>query len=327
MQIDSSVRATFALVAATALAACSGGFGPAPRPDRFQNVSRTSENTGSRFASHLACPAKGPIFYVSDPDNNAITVYKRNSQCGLIGSGSGLNYPVLIYVQPSTHDLYVANWGAFNILVFHRGQTVPFNTYTDPSGPYPLGVTLASDGTVIASNGVDSKGNGPGSISTWIAGANGGTFVGNFKMTSGIRGGAIAIKKNGAIYYDQDENYVGMSTLWTLRCPRGVCGPATQIAGVSFGARSGLAIDDTGDLLAVDQNVSDTFELPNPNAKTFPLQTRESFGVAINAANNHLFITDQANNVTQEYAYPRGSLLATVPGISNGASTGVAIDP
>src|ERR1700687_4633487 len=112
MTINSSVRAMTALISAGVLAACSGGPGLTTTPAQIHNFWGVANTPGPRFASRLACPAKGPIVYVSDPDNNAITVYRHNSRCGLIGFGSGLNSPVNMYVQQSTHDLYVANWGA-----------------------------------------------------------------------------------------------------------------------------------------------------------------------------------------------------------------------
>jgi DNA-binding beta-propeller fold protein YncE len=101
-----------------------------------------------------------------------ITVYAGNlagqPPCARITSG--VNYPFGLHVDAATHDLYVANSGDSNILVFHRGQTVPYNSYFDHTGnQMPIDVTLMNDGTLIASNLGQLTGPELGSISTWIA--------------------------------------------------------------------------------------------------------------------------------------------------------------
>jgi hypothetical protein len=69
-------------------------------------------------------------------------------------------------------------------MVFHRGRLFPYNTYSAPFQPYPYGVTVTNDGTVVASNAFSNFGPQGGSISTWIKGPNGGTFVGTFPMVN-----------------------------------------------------------------------------------------------------------------------------------------------
>jgi hypothetical protein len=221
----------------------------------------------------------------------------------------------------------VANYGAHDVVVFHRGQTTPYDTYTDPSFQDPVDVVVAKDGTVIATN--QTRPNYPtrGSLSTWIGGLNGGTYVGNFPMTAGSEGQYLTIQRNGTIYYDDLVGQTTLGALWFVSCPAGACGAQTQVAGVSFNVPGGLGSDNTEDLLAVNGfGTAETFELPNPNPKTFAL-AGAPIAMAINALDHHWFVTDVNNDDAAEYSYPDGKLIGTVPGNTNGDLMGIAVDP
>jgi hypothetical protein len=348
MQIPAPLQALSAAAAIALLAGCSSGGSSAIAPNpvspkggahflmgRVPSVLspigqlKINTQTGRHFVSHYSCPANGPIKYMSDFNNSVINVYAGKfagqAPCGQITTG--LLNPDGMYVKTTTHDLYVANEGDFNVLVFHRGQTTAYNTYTDPTVQFPVDVTVAKDGTVIASNILQPSAGEAGSISTWIGGPNGGTFVGNFAMTNDTEGLFVTVQKNGTVYYD-DLDVSGSGALWSLSCPSGACGAQTQVAGVSFGAAGGMESDATEDLLANDQiNVTaDTFELPNPTPATFPL-TGEPVGMAINKLDHHWFIADAVNNDAGEYLYPSGTPVGTVPGNPSGLPIGVAVDP
>jgi hypothetical protein len=235
-------------------------------------------------------------------------------------------------VRTSTHDLYVANTGAHNVLVFHRGELRAYNTYTDPTLQIPGDVTVAGDGTIIASNIINVRNHEGGSLSTWIGGANGGTFVGNFRMINSKSGGFVTVQKNGTVYYNDVEN-TDTGALWSLSCPAGACGVQTQVAGVRFGYPGGMGSDASDDLLANDRGdaTADTFELPNPVPSTFSLQhggrPPEPAGMAINALDRHWFVADLNTNDALEYTYPGGRLIGKVPGNPDGAAIGIAVDP
>jgi hypothetical protein len=346
MRIFSVFSALSAAVAFSLLAGCSGTpstFASNPRSlqggvhvavghmpsawDRLHAL-RTPARNGRHFNSFNTCPAKGPIEYASDDTNNVVNIYAGKfagqAPCGQITTSS-FNFPYGLYVKTDTHDLYVANGG--DVLVFHRGQTTEYNAYVDPSIQAVNDVVIAKDGTIIAVNLGQIGGPEAGSISTWIGGPSGGTFVGNFPMSNDVEGGFLTVQKNGTVYFnDLDKSGVGL--LWSVSCPAGACGAQTQIAGVSFGAPAGLASDNAEDLLAVDQGAktADTFELPNPTPKTFPL-TGIVFGMALSRQDHHWFAADALNNDAVEYAYPSGTLIGTVPGNAGGNLVGIAIDP
>lgn len=315
------------LIAASAiafLAGCSGGGYPS-----VASGAASLQHAARHFTSFYACPAKGPIKYVSDFNNNVIDVFvgkfAGQAPCGQITSV--LNSPWGIFVEPRTHDLYVANYAAHDIVVFHRGQTSPYNTYTDPSFQDPVDVAVAKDGTVIASNQLRPHFPLAGSLSTWIGGANGGTYVGNFPMTHGSEGQYVTVQRDGTVYFDDLVGQTNSGALWYVSCPAGACGPQTQVTGVSFNSPGGLASDDTEDLLAINGiGLAETFELPNPNPKTFPL-TGAPVAMAINKLDRHWFVTDVNNDDAAEYSYPDGKLVGTVPGNAGGGLFGIAVDP
>ena len=147
-------------------------------------------------------------------------------------------------------------------------------------------------------------------------------------MASNVRGSYLALRMNGTLYYDDFDPSISKGELWTVACPAGVCGVQMKVAGVTFEAPGGMKFDDTGDLLANDQlaDTADTFELPNPTPRTFPL-VGYPMGMAIDQQNHHWFVTDNRFQDAAEYLYPSGVLVGTVPGFRNGQTLGIAVDP
>jgi DNA-binding beta-propeller fold protein YncE len=336
MRFLTSLYALSAVTGFALLAGCSGGFAGAPMQasprdgtqflmSRVQTIPSAIGllPINARSGSRYACPAMGPLKYVSSYPAQILIYtgkFDRQAPCGVITSG--ISRPRGIYVSRSTHDLYVAQEGAPNILVFHRGETTAYNIYTDPTLEIPRDVTVANDGTVIVSNSL-----GP-TISTWIGGPNGGTFVGNFQMTNAQLGGYITVDKNGTVYYDDFDNGGG-GAIWSLSCPAGACGPQTRVAGVTLGGPGGMAIDDTGDLIVLDvrADTTDTFELPNPMPRIIHLRGVNPFGLAINKLDHHVYVADPSANNAQEYLYPDGKLVGTVKYTGRGDFWGIAVDP
>jgi hypothetical protein len=236
MRILTQFPALGAAAAIALLVACSGGSEIAPTPaspltdarllpggipsalnpiDTFNIDARS----GHRFKSFYACPAKGPIKYVSDYARDVIYVYvgkfAGQEPCGQIASEL-LTLPEGIYVKTDTRDLYVANTFSSDILVFHRGETTPYNVYTDPTKQFPTEVTVAKDGTVIDINSWQPSRQEIGSISTWIRGPNGGRFVGNFALANNGTGAFITVRKNDAVYYEDANVKTGRASFWSL---------------------------------------------------------------------------------------------------------------
>jgi hypothetical protein len=158
---------------------------------------KVNVSSGRHFTSYDTCPATGTIEYLSDYSNNVVNIYfgkfAGQAPCGQIAS---LSHPQGMFVKGSTHDLYVANTGANDVVVFHRHAKTPYKTYTDPGVQNPDDVTVARDGTVIAANIFQPMGHEQGSISTWHSD---GTFVGNFPMPNSFEGLYVTVQKNGTL--------------------------------------------------------------------------------------------------------------------------------
>lgn len=317
------------VTAAIALAAGCSGVASSTVEMPPTHTQSGSHHSVRHYASYFACPATGSIEYVSDFLNSVIDVYagKFASQapCGRITTG--LNHPAGLFVETRSHDLYVANTNAFNILVYHRGTTAPYNVYADPGTQYPLDVVVDIRDVVVASNRSNVAQTEAGSLSTWISGPHGGSFVGNYAMTNDSGGGFVTARRNGILYYDDFDSTSGVGTIWRVSCPAGTCGVETEVAAAK-GVVAGLTFDEDDDLLANDLlNISaDTFELPNPSPSTFPI-AGGPFGMAIDSKGRHWFTTDVVHNNAAEYAYPSGTLVGTVFGNISGSATGIAVDP
>ena len=130
---------TAGVVAAVLLALSGGGSQVAYAHLNAADLSRP-------FTKPLGAGAQ--LVYVSDGRNNLIDIFDRNGrQVGEITTG--LNAPAGLFVDAS-HNLWVANGGANNVLVFPRGSTAPTQTLTDPNQPND--VTMCPDGTVYVAD-------------------------------------------------------------------------------------------------------------------------------------------------------------------------------
>src|SRR5580704_16167705 len=112
-----SIAALSTIILGAFLSGCSGDATVAPKPASPQGgaIFQAQNALSSRDVSgYNACPASGTTEYVSDYFQNVIVIFHGNfhgqAPCGQITSG--LSLPWGMYVDQSTHDLYVANTGA-----------------------------------------------------------------------------------------------------------------------------------------------------------------------------------------------------------------------
>ena len=324
MRILISRHALSAAVGIAFLAGCSGASTVAPRqaspdavaPILIDRVRSEIYPFGSldintyaarQIESFNMCPASGQVEYVSDAYEIFIYAGKFAGQapCGELSSKR--LKPFGLFVDTATHDLYVANDDFPNVLVFHKSQGKPYNSYTDPNNPITVDVTVSRDGTIIASDLLDPA---SGAISTWLGGPNGGTFVGSYPMANHVlEGSYITVQKDGTVYFDDAQRDDGpqYGALWTVSCPAGICGPQTQIAGVRFSYALGIASDSADDVLVADAQFSlitpstvKTFHLPNPKPSSFSVIGSPN-GIAINARNDFVFVAGGNNGTAAEY--------------------------
>ena len=300
---------------------------------------RLRMDTGRHFASFNACPQTGTIIYISDFIDNVIDIYAGpnfagQAPCGKL-SGSGLSNPQGMTVKAG--DLYVANTGGFDVLVFHRGATSPFKTYTDPGdggGQYPVDVTVAADKTVIASNNYAPDNYENGSISTWH---KNGTLVGNFPMVNDISGLFLTLTKSGTLFFNDRDNS-GYGYLWRGSCPAGVCGTFSYVGpqANTIGPGGLRVTENDTHLIQIDESSNVGGELINyvfrenfsHTSCGFPNE-REAVSEDINFSEHHLFwagATIDYVGLGGEMTYPGCVLIGTVPTDVDGEPIGVAVD-
>jgi hypothetical protein len=282
--------------------------------------------TANQRPSFNACPASGPIVYVSDANYNVIYIFKvpfaGQSPCGLLAASSGLVTPQGMIVRH--HDLFVANTGGMNVVAFHRGATKPYITYTDPTCgfEYPLDVTVSNDNYVFATNiyGGDCF----GSISIWQK--QSGALVGHIRNQAHAYSDFLTIQKDGTLYYDDTS-----PALYKGSCAGGSCGSFTN-TGATMTYPGALRSVDGEDVVLDDEFAPGggallTYEPPNfisPDVCTLGGSDPASFD--INLRQHHAFIADALLNEALEFTYPDCKLIGTVRGSSYGAPSGIAKD-
>jgi hypothetical protein len=283
--------------------------------------------TPDHKASFNACPATGPIVYVSDLYNSTINIYKvpfaGQGPCGQITSSSGLLNPWGLIVRHN--DLFVANVFALNVVAFHRGATKPYITYTDAScsGQYPVDVTVSRDNYVFATN-LFGNSCDAGSISIWQK--QSGVLVGNIPNQAAANPYSLTIQKDGTLYYDDSS-----IALYKGSCAGGACGPFSNV-GASFKSPGGLRSADGEDVVLEDPSAPGggallTYEPPdfsNPDVCTLGGTDPTSFD--INHRQHRVFIADAYLNEAFEFSYPGCKLIGTVPGNTSGLAIGIAKD-
>jgi hypothetical protein len=287
----------------------------------------------SHVASFDSCPATGVIEYVSDASNGAVDIFAGKNftagetPCGVI---SGLAEPQGLAV--SAHELYVANTlgngSSGNVVRFPRGATSPDMTYTDTScgGEYPADVTVAGDGTVIATDIISNSCSG-GQLSTFNEST--GALEGNFPTYNGANAFFLTVQRNGTVLYD--DNSLNLNT---GSCPLGACGAFTA-TGVTFAFPGGVRSASgphSEDVVVDDQSAPgsalNTYEsFPTPSASC-TLNASDAVSYDFNHSDRHAFYADAGNFVATEVKWNDNS--NTCAGVASvtmsGQPIGAAVD-
>lgn len=105
------------------------------------------------FAAELA-GRQMALVYVSDHTNNLVDVFDRGGHLQYTIT-SGLNEPAGLFVD-AQHNLWVANPGANDVLVFPRGSMAPARTLNDTNQPND--VAVRDDGTAFVADSLNQGG-------------------------------------------------------------------------------------------------------------------------------------------------------------------------
>ncbi len=317
-------NSVFAALAATALfgAGCSAGMNPSP-----PSLAGAASNAPSGWLALSAKSGKGLLYVsVDTASGDEVAIFKqRGADQQPIGAiTAGVDKPFGLLVD-SRRNLYVANWSNGTVTVYPPGQTSPSETLTGAGAP--LAVVVARDGTVyVASNKNGSNGKvlrykkGHTKPSSTVV-----TF-GKDRFPIGL-----ALDSAGNLFVAHDRNNsapVGR----VLEVPAG--SSTGKDLGIRVGYAGALTTDKHNDLLLVDQNGNCVDVFP-PGSKSpsreicgFYQGLFSIFGVAINRANDEIWVTNAAGYV-YGVTYPAGQIVDTIT-VTLGSSRltlGVATSP
>ncbi len=127
---------------AVGLAACAGGS------------AATSTLPAQPIAGQPEVASDARLVYVSDHANNLIDVFDFRGRLQSTIT-SGVKKPVGLFVDAS-HNLWVANPGANDVLIFHRGSTTPIEALEDSNQPND--VAVCHNGTAFVADSLNLGG-------------------------------------------------------------------------------------------------------------------------------------------------------------------------
>jgi hypothetical protein len=326
MRIPTPLYALGAAAAIAALAGCSGGasaVNPIAGGSTGQTAQHVSPMSVSRIPSMMN-PAKmallhpsrvqpkgwmskdvatgDSLLYASQFFTSDIQVYRQSgtgqSPVGTIVNG--VINPQGMTVS-SNGDLYVANTGANNILVFHKGRLNPYRTLADPN-QFPVDVAVAADGTVYASNIFDTSAVA-GSVSKYAPGANSPTAT--YAVPNNLKVLFDALNDDGTLYV----NYIDLNSGLGAMVKFYPGSNSADLTGVTTGFPGGMQFDNTHDLLGLDQlgPFAGIYELPSGTPSfEFASDNGDPLGVALVRNERQVYVSDAAFGVVHQYSYPGG---------------------
>ena len=265
-----------------------------------------------------------PTVYVSQFNTSSIQVYRQGgTNQNPIGTiTNGLVNPQNMFVTPN-NDIYVANTGANNILVFHKGATAAYKTLDD-SGQYPVDVTVDSGGTVYASNIFDTN-FGPGSVSVYAPGSL--TVTSTLAVPNNAKVLFCALDKFHNLYVNYIDINSGVGAMVKFKKGKG----AAQLTNVATNFPGGMEFDQLGRLAALDQITATigAYRLPGGTPVFSIISTGDTVSMKFTKTRSFVYVSDGVAGAVYQYDYKNGTQVDTISaslGASAGAS-GVAADP
>lgn len=306
------VGPTLGLVAAVLMAGCSGN------PPSLGSIAQGPLN-GSQSVVRNHVPIVAPAKSLSVAQAPRVTTKSwaaPNSRIGVLvyactyassfcewfqlnrsavqGQITGLTYPQGLGVDRSG-NVWVANTGASNVLVFAKGGTSVIKTLDDP-GQFPVDVAIDSDGTAYVAN-ISTTSYTSGSVSVYAPGATSPTRA----LTDPNFGQVISVAV--------DENhrvivcYDGVNAGQCDEFPKAQGSGITKIAGLFFAG--GVAFDAAEDVVVSDQTRAfDVYDPPSfAQCATTPELVNEEVMLALSSTNQRLIASDVSQGTVDQFSY------------------------
>lgn len=290
----------------------------------------------SKGPSHdvqLSCNSAPNLLYVSQTLANTVNIY--NSPPGnanppplyTINASQGLSSPQGMISDIATTILYVANYGAQNVLLFKKCGTGPGATLIDaPFNPTDVAISPGSSGAVYVSN--DS----PANVTVFPIGSP--NYVPALTLTdpNASNGVGITIDRFGNCFWSfMDSSGQGQVDRF-VNCTM----PGVTIALFTpiVGPPGGVQLDFPANRLLVNyRGANRTHRVASPwtgPGFLFPQVTGAyPYFLSLRTNETRLYVADSRNGAVQRYIYPSGTLqLPLTNGLTvAGFVSGVAVYP
>ena len=327
------------IAAAVAIAGCSSNgssLGPiAQGPIGQQSVARNHVpiiQPAKLVSIHMSAPSHAKSW--ASPDAAGTLVYGCAyglSECkwfkhngALKGTITGLINPQGIGINPTNGDVYVANTGASNVLVYAKGSATVSKTLND-AGQYPVSVSVDRNGTVYVMNIFDTS-FGPGSISVYVGGSTTVTrMITDPNLSQGI---SVSVDEHHLLIACFNGNSGGECDEFPHAKGHGV----PKITGMYFSG--GVSFDNSENVVVSDQTVA--FNVWNTSfsmcATTSQGGTDEVM-LGISKSGTELAGGDATNGTIDQFSYGScsggvGSMTHAYPAFTpSDTEIGAAIDP
>lgn len=272
-------------------------------------VSCTSARNGALpppvpVSADRAKPADATRVYVSDKTHNIVAIFDGNGKrVGTIGSTGGLNYPQNLFVD-ARGDLWVANQGDHDVLMFPPGSPYATVSLADHKN-LPADVTICSDGTIFVANVFSPDGGGDITV---YKGITGDAIRGAARQA--IRKLTYAGSEFTGITCDAGGNVFATAVVGTfgsvVEFPSGQEAHAKQLPISSGGNLGGIKIDRAGNLLVDDPEgqVTEYTETGRPTGVA--IATGGWYGIALDAAGTTLYGADAGAEQGIAVTFPGG---------------------
>jgi hypothetical protein len=264
--------------------------------------------------------------FISDAGTN--TVYEYPATGGSpVETITGLNEPQGIAVDKAG-NLYVANTGTQQILVFPPNSTTPSLTISETSpSEYPVGVTTDQKGNIWVSNILSTLSPpGAGDVAEF---SSNGTPIQSLSCSAMQKYYFIAVDKNENVFVSGTQTTSGTG-------PEVVEFPAassscTVLSSVVVKFPGGLQLTKKEDLIVDDQTAlnAKTYKAPDftkvLSTTTFRF-AQDPVTIAIVSGDKDIWTANAGGRDATEFAYPAGgNPILTISGLSE--PIGVAVTP
>jgi NHL repeat len=293
----------------TLVAGCYGNNAAAP----------TVQPPAGAAQPHRVNPALGKasrLIFSSSSSNSTIEYYVKGTGPNnpVAGSLSGnFSNPEGIAID-ARGNVYVANTGDKNVLVYAAGSSAPTGTLDDP-GEFPADVTVGPDGTVYVANVFGPIG-ASGDVVVYAPGASEPSETLQDKCFRHVIG--VALDTHGNLFASCDASPgSGHGQVGEFKAGSSK-GTQTHIA---LGNAGGLGFDDDGHLVAVDGSgpTLNVYDVGHPK----PIDKLKLPGASIYFSfgrhSKELYVADYALGEIDVFHY-RANKLTQVNAITNGIS-------